>query len=50
MIKPESKTVFKLVFVSTSQLSSLSQPGHPVEVCQSGPEADERLLGGIYVH
>lgn len=36
-----------MLCISTSQFYSLLQPGHPVEVCQSGPEADECLLGGM---
>lgn len=27
-------------------VSLLTQPGDPVEVCESGPKADERLFGG----
>lgn len=38
-----------LIYNNNKYEFSLCQSGHSVEICQSGPEADERFLGGIYV-
>lgn len=48
--KPKSKTLWKVwPCIEFFFFSRLQQPGDPVEVCQPGAEADERLPGGISV-